>query len=263
MDQKKIDYYQNNGVVLLKKIINEYWLNKLEIGIEKNFSNPSIYKCVYEKKGSHELFYDDYCNWQRILEYKDFLFKSGISKIAAELMKSNKVNIFHEHVLIKEKGAQKKTPWHQDQSYYCVNGSQNVSFWCPLDNITKKTCPEFVLKSHKWNEKFLPTKFFGHSYEHVDSEYIKIPDIENNRDKYEIISYDLNPGDVIAFNFSTVHGAPGNNEINKRRAFSARFTGDDATYIRRKGEMSPPFPELKLQDGEKLDSETFPVIYSR
>ena len=74
MDQKKIDFYQNNGVVLLKKIINEYWLNKLEIGIEKNFSNPSIYKCVYEKKGNHELFYDDYCNWQRILEYKDFLF---------------------------------------------------------------------------------------------------------------------------------------------------------------------------------------------
>jgi len=57
-----------------------------------------------------------------------------------------------------------------------------------------------------------------------------------------------------------VHGAPENNSDNKRRAFSARYTGDDATYIKRKGEMSPPFPNLKLKNGDILDCETFPVV---
>ena len=48
----------------------------------------------------------------------------------------------------------------------------------------------------------------------------------------------------------------------RRRAFSIRFTGDDATYIKRKGEMSPPFPNVKLKKGKPLDSKTFPVLIS-
>ena len=106
-----INEYKNNGVVILKNIIDPFWLKTLSKGINKNFENPSKFKCVYEKENKKELFYDDYCNWQRIDEYKDFIKNSNIAKIAMELMLSKKVNLFHEHVLIKEIGS-KKTPWH-------------------------------------------------------------------------------------------------------------------------------------------------------
>ena len=215
---------------------------------------------MYEKKDSIELFYDDYCNWQRIKEYKDFLFNSNIAMIAAQLMQSQKVNLFHEHVLVKEPGATKQTPWHQDQPYYCVNGKDNCSLWIPLDPISKYICPEFIRSSHKWNKQFLPTKFFGESYEQYDEEFVKMPNIDKNRNNYDIISWSLSPGDLIAFNFSTVHGAPGNSSANRRRAFSARFTGDDASYAKRKGETSPPFPEVILNHGDRMDSPTFPQI---
>ena len=55
---------------MLRNIITRNWINELSIGIEKNFKNPSKYKCVYEKKDSKELFFDDYCNWSRIPEFK-------------------------------------------------------------------------------------------------------------------------------------------------------------------------------------------------
>ncbi|MAC98059.1 MAG: phytanoyl-CoA dioxygenase, partial [Euryarchaeota archaeon] len=93
-------------------------------------------------------------------------------------------------------------------------------------------------------------------------EFEKIPDIENNRKDYEIISYECELGDAIAFNYATIHAAYGNNSNNRRRAFSVRFTGDDARYIKRKGEMSPPFPNINLKNNEILDSETFPVLIS-
>ena len=70
--------------------------------------NPSKYKCVYEKNNKKELFYDDYCNWSRIKEYKNFIFNSNIAFIAKLLMQSNKVNLFHEHVLVKEIGSKKE-----------------------------------------------------------------------------------------------------------------------------------------------------------
>ena len=254
--------YNKDGVIILRNIISKKWINILKKGVKKNFENPSKYKCVYEEKNKKDIFYDDYCNWNKILEYKQFIFKSNISKIAKILMQSNKVNLFHEHVLIKEIGSKKRTPWHQDQSYYCVNGKDNCSFWIPLDAVNKKSAPEFVVGSNKWNKQFLPTKFFGHSYDHKDGEFESIPNIENNRKKFSIKSWKMNIGDAVVFNFSTVHGAPENKSKNRRRAFSVRFTGDDATYIKRKGEMSPPFPNIKLKDGQALDSKTFPILIS-
>ena len=260
IDKKISNEFQNNGVVLLKKIIDQKWIEELRKGIEYNFQNPSEYKCVYEKLDDKEIFYDDYCNWQRIKEYKNFIFNSDIAKIAGSLMQSNKVNLFHEHVLIKEKGSKKRTPWHQDQGYYCVKGKDNVSIWIPLDKVEINSSMEFILGSHKWNKTFLPTKFKGYDYDHKDKEFEKIPDIENNRDKYQIISYECEVGDAIAFNYATIHAAYENNSSNRRRAFSIRLTGDDARYIKRKGEMSPPFPEVKLNNNDILDSKIFPVL---
>ena len=262
VSSKIIKDYNNNGVVVLRNVVPQKWITILKRGLKKNFQKPSKYKCVYEKNNKKELFYDDYCNWNKIEEYKKFIFESDIGKLAQELMQSNKVNIFHEHVLVKEIGSKKRTPWHQDQSYYCVNGKDNCSFWIPLDEINKNSSPEFVIQSNKWNKQFLPTKFFGHSYDQKDGEFQNIPDIDSNRSKYKIKSWKMNIGDAVVFNFSTVHGAPAHKSKNRRRAFSIRFTGDDATYIKRKGEMSPPFPDVKLKKGQALDSKTFPVLIS-
>ena len=126
--QNIIQDYNKNGVAILRNVIPKKWITILKRGLKKNFQNPSKYKCVYEKNNKKELFYDDYCNWNKIDEYKNFIFQSDIGKLAKELMKSNKVNVFHEHVLVKEIGSKKRTPWHQDQSYYCVNGKDNCSF---------------------------------------------------------------------------------------------------------------------------------------
>ena len=44
------EQFLKNGVVLLKNIINQNWVEELRRGINFNFKNPSKYKCVYEEK---------------------------------------------------------------------------------------------------------------------------------------------------------------------------------------------------------------------
>ena len=90
-----------------------------------------------------------------------------------------------------------------------------------------------------------------------------MPDIDGNRADYEIKSWQLEPGDCIAFHYLTVHGAPENLSDQRRRAFSARLMGDDAVYVERGGEVSPPFPglEQRLKPGMPMEAEEFPVIY--
>ena len=259
VSNKNIDDYEKNGAIVLRSIFTE-WIEILSAGIDKLMSDPSPRERSYNPEDGSAPFFQDLCNWNRFEEFDSFIKKSPLGEIAAKLMKSKKSRFFHDHVLVKEQGSSIVTPWHQDQPYYCVNGKDNCSFWIPLDPIQKNVCPEFICGSHKWNKQFIPTKFKGYSYTKQDDEFEKIPDIDNNRENYKIVSWILDPGDVIAFNFSTVHGAPGNNSNNRRRAFSARFIGSDATFIKRKGETSPPFPEIELKDGDKMDSPTFPIV---
>jgi ectoine hydroxylase-related dioxygenase (phytanoyl-CoA dioxygenase family) len=68
--------------------------------------------------------------------------------IAGALMGSRKVQIFHDHVLVKESATPKPTPWHQDMPYYCVDGMQTASYWIPLDPVSEDNTLRLVLGSH-------------------------------------------------------------------------------------------------------------------
>lgn len=62
-------------------------------------------------------------------------------------------------------------------------------------------------------------------------------------------------GDAIAFDYLTIHGAPGNlSNEHSRRAVSFRWLGDDAVYVNRGGKTSPQYPHLagKLATGDPL-----------
>ena len=81
IDDKIINEFLKNGVVLLKQIIEPHWILELQKGVEYKFKNPSKYKCVYEELNGDEVFYDDYCNWKRIREYRTFIFNSNLLAI--------------------------------------------------------------------------------------------------------------------------------------------------------------------------------------
>lgn len=255
--------YRESGAVVLRQVFSD-WIDPLRAGVDDNMNNPGSYQRVYTKTGQPGRFWGDYCNWQRISQYHDFVFRSPAAMLATELMGSKTARFFHEHVLVKEPGTQEKTPWHHDQPYYCVDGHQVCSLWIPLDTVPRTTCPEFIAGSHRWGQWFLPRKFSGVDYDHRADHLNTVPDIDNHRDDYDILSWDLQPGDAIAFHFLTLHGAPANTSTTtRRRAFAARWLGDDATYAERPGEISPPFPGLgaKLKAGDPMDSEEFPLVW--
>ena len=108
--------------------------------------------------------------------------------------------------------------------------------------------------------------FVGDNYPKSKDDFEEMPDIDAERDQYQIVAFNLQPGDCVAFDFRTVHGAPGNGSLTSwRRAIAFRWTGDDVTFALRDGVMSPPFHEFDecdLQPGEPLDSNLFPLIIS-
>ena len=256
--------FQTDGVVCLRNLIPSDWIETLRAGVAANMDAPSQFGKSYTPEGNPGGFFGDYCNWNRIPEYRDFMTDSGIGRAAAALMQSPSARVFHEHVLVKEPGTREPTPWHHDQPYYCINGRQVVSLWIPLDPVARENVVEFVAGSHRWGKAFVPTKFTGAAYDRTPQEAEPIPDISARRAEFDVKGFAVEPGDAIDFHILTVHGAPGNaSSPNQRRALAARFLGEDAVYGERSGEVSPPYPEIrgKLATGDALPADLFPTVW--
>ena len=252
--------YERDGVVCLRGAFGPKWLELLAAGVARNMAEPGVHAKYYSPAGAAGHFFGDYCNWQRIPEYRAFAFESPAAAIAGRLMGSAKVNFFHEHVLVKEPGTAERTPWHHDQPYWVVDGRQVCSLWLPLDPVPRATSVEFVAGSHRSGKWYTPKRFVDHA-DHPTNEGEAVPDIDADRGAYDLVGFDMAPGDCIVFHALTLHGAPGNAcRATRRRAVATRWTGDDARFTRRDGFMSPPFEEVTLQPGQPMDCEIFPVV---
>lgn len=252
--------YERDGAVCVRGAFSPHWLAVLDRGVEANLASPGRFGKHYTPAGQPGMFFGDYCNWARIPEYRDFLFNSPAAAIVGTLMGSGKVNLFHEHVLVKEPGTLEPTPWHHDQPYWTVNGAQVCSLWMALEPVPREAGVEYVAGSHKWGRWFRP-KRFADSADHATDAFEPMPDMAPLLAEHGTIGWDLAPGDCVVFQGLTLHGAPGNSLATRRRAVSSRWAGDDATYVLRQGFMSPPPLEGAPAPGAPLDSEVFPVVW--
>ena len=210
--------------------------------------------------GSETEFFQDYCVWPHFSGYRALVVDSPMASIAAQLMGSKTARIFHDHVLVKEPGSTVVTPWHHDQPYYIVDGEQSVSFWVPLDHITRERSIEYVATSHQWGKSYTPKRFDGTDL-YPNDNGDKIPDIDAIRKELDIRGWKMQPGDTVAFNFRTLHSAPANTSTMRRRVTSIRRVGDDARFVKRPAKTSPHFPDLVYEDGAPFSGEQFPILY--
>ncbi|MBT0956903.1 phytanoyl-CoA dioxygenase family protein [Alphaproteobacteria bacterium KMM 3653] len=256
--QSQIDAFQRDGVALIKGLFAAE-VETLRQGIDRNLASPGPYAAENLKPGDTGRFFDDYCNWTRIPEFETVIHNSAAGPVAAALMQSKRVQVFHDHVLVKEPGTSKPTPWHQDGPYYFADGLQNVSFWSPMDPVTSASL-RCVAGSHLWDKPVLPTRWLSETDFYPDTgAYMPVPDPE--AEGMEIKEWEMQPGDAVAFNFGVLHGARGNTSTTRRRAFSLRLLGDDIRYVERPGPTSPPYPGHGMKPGERLREDWFPVIY--
>jgi len=260
LTQQQIDTFQRDGVAIIRGLFKDH-VETLRAGIERNMAEPGPYASENLRTGDTGRFFDDYCNWNRIPEFQEVIFNSPAGEVAADLMRSKAVQIFHDHILVKEPGTSKPTPWHQDSPYYFVEGSQTVSFWAALDPVREASL-RCVAGSHLWEKPVLPTRWLSEENFYAgEGQYMPVPDPE--AEGMDIKEWEMEPGDAVAFNYKVLHGARGNNSAARRRAFSLRLVGDDTRYTERPGRTSPPFPGHEMQEGQKLREDWFPVIFDR
>ncbi len=206
-------------------------------------------------------FVEDFCNWRRLPAIERFARESGAAAIAARLMGARTVRLYHDHVLVKEPGTRQRTPWHQDQPYYNIDGRQNASMWFPVDPVSLESTLQFVAGSHR-GEWYMPRSFLDDQAKWFpDGTLAELPDVDGG--DFRVIGWELEPGDAVFFHMLTLHAAGGVPGTARRRVLSLRFLGDDIVHAPRPWTTSPPFPGLadELPAGAPMEHPLFPVLW--
>ena len=130
---------------------------------------------------------------------------------------------------LKEGGEARRTPWHQDASYTPYGGERLAIMWINFDPVAKEDSLEFVRGSHRGplynGPGFDPSDDTRPAF--AASAMPRIPDIEQERLKWDIVSFAVEPGDVIVFHNRILHGGGATRPGLRRRTLSLRFFCDD------------------------------------
>ena len=259
---QEIATYERDGVVCLRGLFDDAWVETMREAAEFSLTHPSEMAIeMAESRGHSGRYFFDTFIWRTNPQCRSFVFDSPAAQIVAELTKSARVNLFFDQWLIKEPGTETPTPWHHDLPYWPIEGDQIATLWLALDRVDLASgAVEYVTGSHRWGQRFFPETFSG--MDGFTDDKPKVPDIDANRDAYDIVHFDLEPGDCTVHHSLLVHGAAGNHHAeHRRRGYVTRWAGSDARFDAHADAVHmPPLPPLA--HGDRLDSELWPVVYS-
>jgi ectoine hydroxylase-related dioxygenase (phytanoyl-CoA dioxygenase family) len=246
VSQKDVDAYRRDGVVMLKGVLGDRWLEVLEAGVALNIEQPSPRKrdWVKDEADGNHLFVDA-VTVQQNPHLERYMLSSPLGPIAARMMGLPAACAFYVTIFVRSPSTQSRTPWHQDQTYWCAEGRHALSIWTCLDPVPAGTELEFVRGSHLWErplaKPYFDQEHLGGEIDVGEAEFVAIPDFSGvDRDKYEFLRWPMDPGDVLVFHGMTVHGGSGDlPEDLWRRSVSAQWLGEDARVTTRPGGCSP------------------------
>ena len=288
-----IEAFHRDGAVLIKSVLSKDWLDLLERGIEYIQHHPDGMSAgvgmplrIDQFPASHSADLDQ------------VMKASPISEIVGRVLE-RPVRFYMDQMFYKPAGEMFPSAWHQDTSYYNIEGDQVVRAWVCVDPVPRDASIEVVRGSHRWNITYRPPVgmdpktdpegaaaleaayaagdiLIGReahaSWTYFDSfldpALPQLPDIESSRDSFDILGWDFAPGDVLLFHGNILHSARGGAVLDHpRRAHASLWIGPDVHYLRRRSQAIPD--PIQLYDFHPLDGqpladfdEVFPIAWA-
>lgn len=209
------------------------------------------------------LFFYDAAGWGQDERIRDVAFFSALPAIAGELLRAQEIQFWEDTTFVKAPHTRQKTAFHQDLAFFQITGDQCVVAWLPLDPAGPwNGVTQYVRGSHRWGQVYAPNIFISQTpFPGADGP--RCPDIEANPSGWDLVSFEVEPGDVILHHVLTVHGAGGNPSASWRRAMSFRYCGDKVRFLDRPGAVPMVGGAMGHGDGDRLSPDVFPVVWQR
>jgi ectoine hydroxylase-related dioxygenase (phytanoyl-CoA dioxygenase family) len=271
----EVEAFWRDGVVCLRGVLSPVLVEAMAGAVDALLDQPEMADLsamgdTVAGTGSHGggdrgRFVSGVDHWRRHEVFRAFACDSALPVVAGALLRSETVRLWEDSVLVKEPGARERTEWHQDLSYFHVDGEQLCTTWVPLDPTTEETgAMRFALGSHRRAGAFRPNLFVA-TTALPGTEGEEVPDVDAlaAAGGVEVLTFATEPGDLTVHHARTLHAAgPNRSTDRRRRAISVRYCGDDARYRLRPGVPRKAHHD-RIVDGEPLTDPDCPLVWNR
>lgn len=255
LTDQQIHFYQTNRFIKLKELINKETLDFFNTAITQQVNLLNTVDTALEQRSSYgKAFLQIFNLWRQDELVKQLVFSKRIATVAASLMQTDGVRIYHDQALFKEAGGG-ITPWHADQYYWPLETDKTITAWIPLQETPLEMGPlEFSAGSHRIVE--------GRELEIGDESEILIQQRLRVTDfKHIIEPFDM--GEVSFHSGWVFHRAGANRTSQMRKVMTI-------IYMDKAMRLKNPENENQIKDwntwcpgaviGEIIDSPINPVI---
>ncbi|MEC7917134.1 MAG: phytanoyl-CoA dioxygenase family protein [Actinomycetota bacterium] len=278
LNDSEVAAFRSDGVVHIRDAVDPELVAAILESVEDLIDSPGRFGGSMTPDNEPGKFFQDRYLHPTRSDFRSYATDCGLAASAAKATGSTKMRLYYDHVFVKEPGTQELFVWHQDRPYWAVDGTQICSSWLALtDATTQSSGLEFVQGSHLWDRTFKPEypalegappeqvekALWKGVAQHIQSFDDECPAFEEFPDLYNILSFDVAPGDALLFDFRTVHRSGPNDGAKRRAAISWRWLGDDAFWDPKPG--ADPIiqdQDTVLNAGELIsDNKVFPLIH--
>jgi len=133
---ESVEAYRHDGHVLVRGIATAHEVAPYRTRItEATLRRSADVAPLAERSTYGKAFLQVMNLWRDDPDVARFVMARRFAGVAAQLMGVDAVRIYHDQALFKEPGGG-RTPWHQDATYWPLDGSRCITMWMPLVDIT-------------------------------------------------------------------------------------------------------------------------------
>lgn len=185
------------------------------------------------------------------------IYHEAITEMAAQLMGTDTVRVWHDQVQYKPPRTGGPTDWHQDHPYWpIIQPADLVSAWLALDDADEANgCMSMVPGSHKWG----PHK--GGTIGTDPNGFTPTPDMSLVPEgaPIEIVPCPVKKGHVLFHHCLTWHGSPPNRSDRGRPGIAVHYMPGWTRY-EPEGRTHLVEHNIEVAPGEVLEGKHFPTV---
>jgi ectoine hydroxylase-related dioxygenase (phytanoyl-CoA dioxygenase family) len=257
LDDGVIERFRADGFVRLPNVLSQATLARYAPEIDRLVDERNRLKNVpLEKRSLYDQAFLQVMNlWRNSELVRELAFSPRLARIAAELMGTRGVRMWHDQALYKEPSGS-FTPWHVDQQYWPMVGPNSITAWIPLQPVPLEMGPLcFGRGSHR--------KRIGRDLE-ISAESEKQIGAAVKREEIDEVQEPFALGDVSYHLGWTLHRAGPNTTTNVRRVFTIIYMDAgmrlaEPTNKNQQLDWETWTPNTKI--GEVMDDPLNPILY--
>ena len=260
ISEEQVARFREDGAAVFRGVLDQPMIAEAQRVFQWSLDNPSpAAQRYYESTGT--IFHQDLFNTLSWGQYRHLFADSTMPDLVARLWGCRDIWFFFEQIFFKSGGETRRTPWHQDTPYFPVDGDHLAVLWMCLDPVSREDSLEFVRGSH------LKTLYNGSAFLEGDDtaglypegSMPRLPDIEKERHRWDIVSWAVEPGDIVVFHPSVLHGGAPTHPGGRRRTISLRYFGEDVKFVDRPRVAKESAVGFNREAGDSRNIEDFYV----